>query len=263
MTEPRVGFITGGASGIGLALGQLLAREGVRVVLADIDDAALNRAVEDQGPQRLIEKIRLDVTDATAVHAALNGTFERFGRLDFVFNNAGVGGTKNAHEATLEQWQRIVDLNLMGVIHGVAAAYPLMIRQGHGHIINTSSISGLIPWPGQTLYNTTKYAIVGLSHSLRLEAAHFGVRVSVVCPGPVQSSIWGTSILGERNPSVRSPPSAMTAARAAEIIWRGVQSNRETIVFPRAAAIWAWIYRLHHGLLKPHFDRHLKQLFAK
>lgn len=260
MTRTRVAFITGGASGIGLALGQLLVREGIRVILADIDEAALDRAVQDQ-PHGMMEKIRLDVTDAAAVEAALLAAATRYGTLDFVFNNAGVGGTKNAHEATPAQWRRIVELNLMGVVHGVSAAYPLMIRQGYGHIVNTSSISGILPWPGQTLYNTTKYAIVGLSHTLRQEAAHFGVRVSVVCPGPVQSSIWGTGILGERTPGARPPPGAMTAARAAEIIWSGVQSNAETIVFPRAAKVWAWIYRLHHGLLSWHFGRHLKQLF--
>ena len=253
---PKVALITGGGSGIGLALGQLLARRGVRVILADVDEEALARAAQEHG----LEGVRLDVTDAAAVRAAVDRVAERYDRLDYLFNNAGVGGTKKMLEATLEEWRRIVDLNLMGVVHGVSAAYPLMVLQGYGHIINTASISGLIPWPGQTLYNTTKYAVVGLSHSLRPEAARFGVRVNVVCPAAVKSAIWGTSILGERNPSADSPPDAMSAKAAAEIIWRGVQTNRETIILPRRAEFRAYLYRIHHALLKRAFDRQVRRM---
>ena len=255
-TRPEVALITGGGSGIGLALGRLLNSRGVRVILADVDEGALARAARDDG----LEGVRLDVTDAAAVKAAVEGAAERLGALDYLFNNAGVGGSKDLREATLEQWRRIVELNLMGVVHGVSAAYPLMIRQGRGHIVNTASISGLIPWPGQTLYNTTKYAVVGLSHSLRLEAARFGVRVSVVCPAAVQSAIWGVSILGERDPTAAPPEGAVPAETAAEIIWRGVRANRETIVLPRFAAVWAGLYRVHPGLLRGVFARQLRRL---
>ena len=252
----EVAIITGGGSGIGLALGRLLARRGVRVILADVDEEALARAAQEDG----LEGMRLDVTDAAAVQVAVDRVVERHERLDYFFNNAGVGGTKKMLEATLEEWRRIVDLNLMGVIHGVRAAYPLMVRQGHGHIINTSSISGLIPWPGQTLYNTTKYAVIGLSHSLRPEAARFGVSVNVVCPAAVKSAIWGTSILGERDRGIESPPGAMDTGAAAKIIWRGVQANRETIVLPRRAEFWSYLYRLHHGFLRRAFARQMRSL---
>ena len=252
----KVAIITGGGSGIGLALGQLLARQGVRVILADVDEEALARAVHEPG----LGGVSLDVTDAAAVRAAVDRVTERYGRLDYLFNNAGVGGTKGMLQATLEEWRRIVDLNLMGVIHGTIAAYPLMVRQGYGHIVNTSSISGLIPWPGQTLYNTTKYAVIGLSHSLRPEAARFGVRVNVVCPAAVKSAIWGTSILGERNRGAASPPDAMSAEAAAEIIWRGVQTNRETIILPRRAEFWSYLYRINHALLKRAFARQLRSM---
>ncbi len=256
MSATGVAFITGGGSGIGSALGRLLSSQGCQVVLADVDEEALARAARDHA----LEGVRLDVTDASAVQAAVEGVAQRFGRLDYIFNNAGVGGTLDVRDATLEQWRRIVDLNLMGVVHGVSAAYPLMIRQGFGHIVNTSSISGLIPWPGQTLYNTTKYAVVGLSHSLRSEAARFGVRVSVVCPAAVQSAIWGKGILGERDPTIASPKEAVPAEAAAGIVWRGVKADRETIIVPRAAELWAWLYRLHPGLLRRRFERQVQRL---
>jgi len=181
------------------------------------------------------------------------------GRLDYLFNNAGVGGTLDVRHATVAHWRRIVDLNLMGVVHGVQAAYPLMIEQGSGHIVNTASISGLVPWPGQTLYNTTKFAVVGLSHTLRAEAARFGVKVSVICPGPVQSAIWSKSILGSRAATDIVPANAISASEAAAIIWRGVQANKATIIFPRESRIAALMYRLHPRLLEKRFARHLRR----
>ena len=259
MTKQPVAMITGGASGIGLALAQLLARGGLHVVLADVDDARLQQAETRIAASASVETVRLDVTDAAAVDATTTQVAARHGTLDYLFNNAGIGGRLDVREASLAHWRRIVNINLMGVVHGVQAAYPLMIRQGSGHIVNTASISGLVPWPGQTLYNTTKYAVVGLSHTLRSEAARFGVKVSVVCPGPVQSAIWGTPILGEG--AVRKAPAeAITAEEAAETIWRGVQANCATITFPRASRVQAWLYRLHPGLLKRPFARQLREV---
>jgi short-subunit dehydrogenase len=183
----------------------------------------------------------------------------RHGRLDYLFNNAGVGGTLDVRRATLVHWQRIVNLNLMGTVHGVHAAYPLMVEQRSGHIVNTASISGLVPWPGQTLYNTTKYAVVGLSHTLRTEAARYGVRVSVVCPGPVQSRIWNTPIVGNRTAGA-APSHAIPGEEAAAMIWRGVQANKAIITFPRQSRISALLYRLHPGFLDRSFSRHLRRV---
>lgn len=257
---PTTALITGAASGIGRALAEKLARAGRQVVVADVDASGLDDLADVlTGEGREVVPMTVDVTDAEAVQRAVDETVARFGRLDHLFNNAGVGGTLPFLEATMEHWQRIVGLNLMGVIHGVQAAYPVMVRQGSGHIVNTASVSGLIPVPGQTLYNTTKYAVVGLSHTLRPEAARFGVRVTVVCPGPVQSAIWGTPILGAR---VRagSPGTAIAADDAADRIWRGVEANRATIVFPRRDRRATLLYRLHPSLVAPAFRRHLRRL---
>ncbi len=257
-TKP-VAMITGGASGIGLALAQLLATRKIHVILADIDQASLEQCQAMFAQDESVEPMRLDVTDADAVQASVSRIAAVYGGLDYLFNNAGVGGTLDVRNATMAHWRRIVDLNLMGVVHGVQAAYPLMVKQQSGHIVNTSSISGLVPWPGQTLYNTTKYAVVGLSHTLRAEAARFGVKVSVICPGPVQSAIWNKPILGSRAATGIIPADAISAAEAAVIVWRGVQANKATIIFPRQSRIAALLYRLHPGLLEKRFSRHLRR----
>ena len=257
-----VAIITGGASGIGLALGRLLAERRFHVVLADVDDAAIVRAATQFTASNTVETIRLDVTDPQAVQALVLQVVGRCGRLDYLFNNAGVGGTLDVRQATLAHWDRIIDLNLLGVIHGVQAAYPIMVSQGYGHIVNTSSISGLLPWPGQTLYNTTKYAIVGLSHTLRAEAARFGVKVSVVCPGPVKSAIWGMPIIGDHTGKA-APDDAMTAEDAAAEIWLGIEKNRATIIFPRQSRLAVRLYRLSPRLLRSQFTAQLKALLPE
>jgi len=252
-------MITGGASGIGLALARLLAKRKLHVVVADIDQVSLEQCRASFGQDESVEPVRLDVTDPVAVHASVAKIESVHGRLDYLFNNAGLGGTLDVRNATMAHWRRIVDLNLMGVIHGVQAAYPVMVKQGSGHLVNTASISGLVPWPGQTLYNTTKYAVVGLSHTLREEAARFGVKVNVICPGPVQSGIWNKPILGSSAARAIIPADAISASEAAAVIWRGVQANKATIIFPHQSRIAALLYRLHPGLLEKRFSRHLRR----
>jgi NADP-dependent 3-hydroxy acid dehydrogenase YdfG len=252
-------MISGAASGIGLALAHLLAKQGLHVILADIDQSSLEQCQATFAHDESVELLRLDVTDAGAVQASVAKAVAVHGGLDYLFNNAGIGGTLDVRHATMDHWRRIIDVNLMGVIHSVQAAYPLMIERRMGHIVNTASISGLVPWPGQTLYNTTKYAVVGLSHTLRAEAARFGVRVSVICPGPVESAIWGKPILGSHTAGGTIPANAISAAEAAAIIWRGVQANRATIIFPRQSKISALLYRMHPDLLQKRFARHLRR----
>jgi NAD(P)-dependent dehydrogenase (short-subunit alcohol dehydrogenase family) len=150
-------------------------------------------------------------------------------------------------QLTLDHWDRVIDVNLKGVVYGVHAAYPLMLRQGHGHIVNTASLAGLVPGPGLAPYVAVKHAVVGLSMSLRAEAATRGVKVSAVCPGFVD-----TPLLGRVNPGLpqtETGANAETLARmlgklyqadllAADVL-RGVEQNRALIVAPRSARI-AW-----------------------
>jgi len=166
---PRVAIVTGGASGIGRALGAALVRRGDHVVLADVEGAAAIEVAEQLtalGPGAATAAA-LDVRDAAAVAALVTGTAEQRGRLDLMFNNAGIGIGGPAEELSLAHWDRAIDVNLRGVVNGVHAAYPVMLRQGSGHIINTASLAGLLPTPGSAPYGATKWAVVGLSLSLR------------------------------------------------------------------------------------------------
>lgn len=185
-----VAIITGGASGIGLAISKVLASRGATVIIADKQSEAARKEVESicsSGGRA--EAVSLDVTDYAAVESLVNSTLEKHGRIDYMFNNAGIGVCGLMSDFSLEHWQKVINVNLMGVIHGVHAVYPVMIRQGFGHIVNTSSIGGLVPFQFTGSYTAAKFAVAGLTQSLRVEAMDTGVRVSVICPGVIRTPI--------------------------------------------------------------------------
>jgi NAD(P)-dependent dehydrogenase (short-subunit alcohol dehydrogenase family) len=192
----------------------------------------------------------LDVSDADAFAEFARRTNADHGRVDLLFNNAGVGVWGDVADLTLGHWNRVIDVNIRGVVHGVAAVYALMVRQGRGHIVNTASLAGLVPGPRLTPYVMTKHAVVGLSTSLRAEAAAHGVRVSVVCPGIIE-----TPLLDKGNPTdlpavprmpdgrrmlSQSLGTPYPAASLAEDVLAGVARNRAFIVTPRHARL-AWV----------------------
>jgi len=185
-----VALITGGASGLGRALGEGLAQRGAEVVLADrqIDLAreVADAIVATGGRARAVE---LDVRRAEDFQQVVGEVAERSGRIDFLFNNAGIAIIGEVRDYDFDDWHQVVDVNLNGVYYGIRAVYPILLRQGYGHIINTASTAGLIPTPMAGSYCATKHAVVGLSSVLRIEAARHGVRVSALCPGPVRTPI--------------------------------------------------------------------------
>ena len=226
------GVVTGAASGIGFALSEALLEAGAVVFMADRDTQTLASAVQQLGRYAgRVHSAQVDVTNQEQVQQVIQDAASRHGRIDFLFNNAGIGGTMPIDRATLEHWRRLIDINLWGVIYGVHAAIPIMRRQGGGHIINTASFAGLMPFPYQAMYCATKYAVVGLSESLRFELADEGVHFSVVCPGDVATRFYGTPIFGERK-EVKPPPNAIPAAEAAQIILTGVANKEGIIVRP-------------------------------
>ena len=184
---PQVSIVTGGASGIGRAIAAELVTRGSHVVLADLDVAAAQATAGQLGSRATA--VELDVVDAGAVRAVVDDVVAEHGRLDVMVNNAGIGLGGLLEELDERHWDKAIDVNLRGVVHGVTAAYAVMRRQGSGHILNTASLAGLIPAPSMLPYTTTKHAVVGLSTALRAEAAALGIRVSVLCPGFVDTPL--------------------------------------------------------------------------
>ncbi|HWF80905.1 MAG TPA: SDR family oxidoreductase, partial [Streptosporangiaceae bacterium] len=200
----RVAIVTGGGSGIGAALVRAMAARGATIVIADIDEAAAKSVAADLTG---VTTVTLDVRDADAVADVVSQVVAIHGQLDYMFNNAGIAVGGMVEELTLDHWNRVIDVNLRGVIHGVHAAYPVMLAQGHGHIVNTASLAGLIAGPGLAPYDATKHAVVGLSLSLRAEAGARGVKVSAICPGFVD-----TPLLGRVNPDLPKTSAGMENA---------------------------------------------------
>ncbi|MGH9024843.1 MAG: SDR family NAD(P)-dependent oxidoreductase [Acidimicrobiia bacterium] len=188
----KTAVITGGASGIGFALAERFAAEGMRLVLADIEEVALEGAakrIADADAEVLA--VPTDVADADAVDALATATFERFGTAHVVCNNAGVVSGGPAWEIPLAEWEWILGVNLEGVVHGIRSFVPRLIEQGEGHVVNTASIAGIGPLPFVAPYNATKHAVVGISASMYHELALIGspVGVTVLCPGFVPTKL--------------------------------------------------------------------------
>lgn len=260
--DGRVAIVTGGGSGIGQALAEELGRRGAVVVVADIrDESAREVAAGIAAAGGRAAAAHVDVSRADEVQRLVDDAVREHGRLDLMVNNAGIGVGGEIRDLTLEHWRAAIDVNLRGVVHGVAAAYPVMIRQGGGHIVNIASLSGLIPSPGLGPYATTKGAVVSLTGALRAEAEAYGVRASVVCPGFVDTAIFENAIgvkVEKDKLLKRIGLPLISAEEAAREIVRGIERNEGVMVFPRSARVvwrmarWApWAMApLHRRILR-------------
>jgi len=192
MTEinGRTAFITGGANGIGLAMARALAREGAKLAIVDIDEDALTSAQRELAKVTDVEIARLDVRDRGEFARVADRVEQKLGPVSLLFNNAGVAGGAPVDRLTYELWDWGMGINLDGVINGIQTFLPRMIERGDGgHVVNTSSIAGLVAGPSGVLYHTAKYAVAGLTEALALELEPLGIGVSLLCPGPVATGI--------------------------------------------------------------------------
>jgi len=265
--KDKVAIVTGGASGIGRALCKELYHRGAVVVVADINAEEAGQAASTiTAAGGRARASHLDVSRAVDVQKLVGETASQYGRLDYMFNNAGIAMCGEVRDMDLEHWRRILDVNLWGVIYGTNAAYQVMVKQGSGHIVNTASLGGLIPEPMATAYATTKHAVVGLSTSLRAEAAKLGIKVSVICPGFVQTRALNASayvgVNREGAISEMSSMKMMDAADCACVILRGVERNKAIITDTALTRFLWWFYRLHPSILAPFLQKGVSDMRA-
>jgi NAD(P)-dependent dehydrogenase (short-subunit alcohol dehydrogenase family) len=228
----RVAFITGGASGIGLAMAEALGAEGMAVMLADIEPDALEQAVERLREKQIrAEGLIVDVSGREVLHWAARETVAKLGKVHLVCNNAGVGAGGPIGTVPARDWDWVIDVNLKGVVYGVEAFTPILEAQGEGgHFVNTASLAGMVSPPGMEPYCATKFAVVAMSEGWAEQLAPKGIGVSILCPGFVKTRIhesrrnrppaYGPD---ERTrPPPDAPPSRVLSGIAAEVVGRRV-----------------------------------------
>jgi NAD(P)-dependent dehydrogenase (short-subunit alcohol dehydrogenase family) len=226
--KDRVAVMTGAGGGIGRALAHEFAKAGTHLALSDVDEARLEetaREVEALG--RRACRIVTDVRDLASVERLLERTLSELGACHLAFNNAGVFHAAPLLDAPASEWERVVNTNLWGVIHGCRVFGAHFVEQGEGHIVNTASAAGLFPIPGMSSYSTTKFAIVALSEQLRWELAADGVGVTVLCPGVVKTDIAKRAGVGlehvDMDQATKNAPLPEGLARK---VVRAVRKNR-------------------------------------
>ncbi|MCU0445865.1 MAG: SDR family oxidoreductase [Microscillaceae bacterium] len=249
----QVVIVTGAASGFGRRISEKLATYGAKIIAADINFEQLQTVVaqiQKNGGQA--EAQFLDVRDRDSIDSFIRQTTQKYGRLDYIFNNAGIAMGGETYAMTIADWQKIIDINLWSVIQGTVTAYEIMRAQGSGHIINTASMLGLIPGPLSTAYSVTKHGVYGLSRALRSEGKDWGVKVTAICPGFVKTNLLNTSQMFEMTYEDMMkilPYKVMDLDKAVDVILKGVKNNRDLIVFPFHARFSWWLSRYFRGLL--------------
>ena len=228
----RTAFVTGGASGIGFALGAAFAQAGMKVMLADIETDALAEAVKslrEFGPN--VRGVACDVADPVSVERAAEASYQAFGNVHVVCNNAGVAAAGGIDNISLDNWRWVLDVNLMGVLHGVRTFLPHIRAHGEGgHIVNTASMAGMNSGLGFSPYVASKFAVVGMSEGLATRLKPFGIGVTVLCPGFVRTRIGESGRnRPERYGATQTPdpasPAGLLIAQIAERLQSGLNPS--------------------------------------
>lgn len=253
--KDKVTLVTGGASGLGLALCEELGRQGAIVVPVDIDEEGVQKVaagITEAGGEALFAY--MDVTLFENAHRVVQEIVNKYGRIDIMINNAGTAVQGEARDLKLRHWRNVIDVNLWGVIYGAIAAYRIMEKQGFGQIVNISSLAGLIPIPKEIPYCTSKWAVTGFTNSLRVEGADLGIKVNLICPGimhtPIHDKTKWVNVDKEKLLQPRVMKYFMTPDKAAKKILRGIRRNKSVLIFPLYAHMAWWLYRFSPGIFQ-------------
>lgn len=258
-----VAIVTGGGSGIGRALCHAFSREGITTIIMGRTKnkiIAVARKIEETGG--MTEAVQTDVSNERDFTKAINDIYKKYGRLDYMVNNAGVAIAGEFRDLKLEHFKTVLSTNLMGTLYGTQCAYEIMRKQGYGNIVNMSSITGLVGLPTSTAYVMSKSGIVGFTVSLWRECRGSDIHVSVVCPGKIDTPIWDSIELvnvKEKNPHFRPIfPKPITSEDAARYIIKGLRKKKPIIVFPLSAKMIWWLYRYIPVIMNPVGDKIVK-----
>ncbi len=250
MFEDKVAIVTGGASGIGREMCLYMARRGATVVVADIDEDAGDEVVRKcrlKGAAHALF-VKTDVSLHHDVEEMVKETESRFGKIDLMINNAGIGLDGEFKDMSLEQWEKVMDIDFWGVLYGTHFVYPIMIRQGYGQIVNVSSLAGLMPGGLMTSYVASKHAVSGFTISLRPEAQLYGVKVNLLCPGFIETAMHDNtekvSAYLKLEKNQRDKSRYPTADQCIDAMMRGIEKDRAIIIAPGGQKLYWWVYRL-------------------
>jgi NAD(P)-dependent dehydrogenase (short-subunit alcohol dehydrogenase family) len=241
----KIAIVTGAASGLGLGFAKEIGKAGGTVIAADINLEGVEQVVAEIGGNA--EAHQLDVRDSAAVTALVDSTVEKHGRIDFIFNNAGIAVQGYVEEIPIEDWDAIIDINLKGVAYGTSAAYRHMVKQGSGHIVNTASLAGLTPAPLLAPYSTVKFGVVGMCDSLRVEAQSKGVYVTALCPGFIDTQIYDNArSTGFDNTKAKEsiPGGIVPLDKGVKTLLDGVVKRKRVVTLPWFAHLLILSYKL-------------------
>ncbi|OXS54541.1 hypothetical protein B1A99_26720 [Cohnella sp. CIP 111063] len=243
----KVCLVTGGGSGLGREVCSQLADRGACVIIADLNEEAARdvaQQISNHGGTAIASYV--DVTDPKSIEALIEAALAQYGRLDYMFNNAGITVVGEFRDLPLDEVKKVLDVNLTGILHGAHYAFRIMEKQGYGHIVNTASGFGLVPGPTNLPYTMAKFGVVGLSETMRCEGLDLGIKVSVICPGYIQTSMIDNMRTFNADPAdviSQIPAKMVHPQQAARLVLRGVEKNRAIITFPSYVGVLTFLYR--------------------